>query len=79
MGNNELWRVRNAAEKREKILDAIAEFYATHDYAPTRAQIAELTGISKNTVLAHVTALLKEGVLEEPGGPASRTLRIAGF
>lgn len=66
--------VEQGRTNRELIVDTVESFCNEHGYSPTRAQLAEILGLNRTTVSAHVAALLQEGRLEEAG---PRTLRVA--
>lgn len=69
------WRqAQGSAQTSEDILDALDTFIREKGHSPTRAELAEAVGVSKQTVTRHVRALIEEGRLEEGAGP--RTLRF---
>lgn len=75
----EQWRSDNARHKRNALLDAVAKYWAAHDFGPSRPELAEMTGMSERSVRTYVNDLIRDGLLEEPGGRRSRSLRISGM
>lgn len=71
------WKAeKDAKALRGSVLSAIEEFTDREGYGPTRADLAAAIGVSERTIQRHVSALIKDGTLEQPSGPRSLRFRI---
>jgi repressor LexA len=69
---------RHDQERRQRILDCIAQTVEERGYPPSVREIAEAVGLaSTSAVHHHLMALERDGLLER-GGKHSRALRIIG-
>ena len=69
---------RHDQERRQRILDCIAQTVAERGYPPSVREIADAVGLaSTSAVHHHLIALERDGLLER-GGKHSRALRIIG-
>jgi len=67
---------RHDAERRQKILECIAQTVAERGYPPSVREIADAVGLaSTSAVHHHLTALERDGYLER-GAHSSRALRL---
>ena len=67
---------RHDAERRKKILEAIAHTVAERGYPPSVREIAEAVGLaSPSAVHHHLTSLERDGLIER-GSHSSRALRL---
>ncbi len=69
---------RHDTERKQKILETIAQAVAERGYPPSVREIADAVGLaSTSAVHHHLTALEREGRLER-GSHSSRALRLTG-
>lgn len=69
---------RHDAERKQKILECIAQTVADRGYPPSVREIADAVGLaSTSAVHHHLLALEREGLLER-GTHSSRALRVMG-
>ncbi len=69
---------RHDQERRQRILDCIAQTVEERGYPPSVREIAEAVGLaSTSAVHHHLMALERDGLLER-GGKHSRALRVTG-
>lgn len=66
--------VERARRHRERIVELIIE-HGDDERSPSRAELAEMMGLSLSTVERYVRILLKDGVLEEDSNHY-RSLRL---
>lgn len=71
------WRTMNAEQRREAIVEAVVELTEAQGYPPLRGELAKHCGMDLKTIRRYLHDLMEAGVLEEPGGVGSRTLRRA--
>lgn len=62
--------------KETAILDAVRGYLSLRGYQPTVNEIAEMTGISRVTVMKKIANLVKMGVIENTG--SGRALKLIG-
>jgi len=61
-----------------RIVEYIMQYRNVHGYSPTLQEIADHLGRSRVTVLAHVRALQRKGIVSEPKRYHARQLRPTG-
>ena len=66
---------------REKILNAVIEYFQIHGYSPSVREIGEMTGIkSTSTINHHLFIMFEKGILETDCGSGSpRAIRVLGY
>lgn len=69
------WRSMNATQRREAVLQAIRDITAELGMPPLRRELANKCGMDLKTVRRYLKDLEDEGLVVEPGGPGTRTLR----
>lgn len=69
------WRTMNAEQRREAIVEAIEELSTKNGYPPLRGELAAHCGMDLKTIRRYLRELMESGIIEEPGGVGSRTLR----
>ena len=73
--------INKGENTRQKILQAIIQYFEEHGYAPSIRELCEMTGLkSTSSVHAHVIKMIECGMLEtdcEVG--ASRALRVPNY
>lgn len=66
---------------KEKVLKAIVDYIAEHQYPPSVRELCDMTGLkSTSSINRYITKLLEEGKLETDSGiGAPRALRVPGY
>lgn len=66
---------------KEKILNAVIDYIAEHQYPPSMRELCGITGLkSTSSINRYITKLLEEGKLETDCGIGSpRALRVPGY
>lgn len=70
------WRSMNAQQRKEAVLQALVEITEELGMPPLRRELADKCGMDLKTVRRYLAALEDEGLITEPGGPGTRTLRV---
>lgn len=65
---------RLGQERRVSILEFVVEFAAGHGYAPSREEIAQEIGVTKNVITKHLQILESEGKIRIGPGPRMITV-----
>ena len=64
-------------ERRERVLEAVAAYWAKHGLSPSYREIAEAAGLkSPSTVHFHLRALEAEGLVKLPEERRSCSVRL---
>ena len=67
------------SENREEVFAYIVRYIKKHGYAPGMKEIADNTGMSRESARRHVIWLIEDGYLQTDADPGeSRAYRIAG-
>ncbi len=76
--------------RQRAVLDAVQAYWADHGVPPSLADLAEILGVSRQTVYEHMKALRRKGLLDhvegtgrswrptEPAGKTARRVPIVG-
>ncbi len=67
---------RHDAERKQKILECIAQAVADHGYPPSVREIADSVGLASTSAVHHHLIALERGGLLERGTHSSRALRL---
>lgn len=75
------YQLEKGIQTRNRIMDAVLEFIAVHQYFPCYREISEMTGIkSVSTVHSQIVKLIQEGRLETDTNPIQpRAIRVPGY
>lgn len=71
------WRTMNAEQRKAAVLQALREITVELGMPPLRRELAEKCGMDLKTVRRYLAELEEAGLVVEPGGPGTRTLRAA--
>lgn len=69
------WRTMNAGQRKDAVLNALREITEELGMPPLRRELAEKCGMDLKTVRRYLHELEAAGLVVEPGGPGTRTLR----
>lgn len=69
------WRSMNAEQRREAVLQALREITEELGMPPLRRELADKCGMDLKTVRRYLQELEDAGLVVEPGGPGTRTLK----
>ncbi len=80
-GGRRTMRGASGKAQKEKIRRAIAGYMQNHGYAPTYAEIGEMTGLrSKASICRYIKEMLEEGTLKTDAGIGiPRAITVSGY
>lgn len=67
-------QAERARKAKEAIVEAVAQYWDDHGYAPTKVEIAQTIQLGNSTTRRHIQELVELGRLTE--GKGQRTLRL---
>lgn len=71
-------QIEEAATRRAGHIDRIKRHIVKEGYPPTMGELADATGVGRETIKKDLRVLADEGLLEFGKAPAGRAIRLTG-
>lgn len=72
-------QMHNAAARRAGLVQLIHEHIENRGYPPTLTEMADATGVHRETIKKDMSILREEGVIVFDDAPAGRAIRLVGY